>query len=60
MTQPPKLLDHLPERIYFKDVSIIITDSYVHWVRCRVPFDGKCHPVGMVEGKEAAFRQNHV
>ncbi|MBP5987938.1 MAG: integron integrase [Azonexus sp.] len=73
MTQPPKLLDRVRERIRFKHYSIRTEDSYVQWIRRFILFHGKRHPSEMgaveveaflthlaVEGNVAASTQNQA
>ncbi len=73
MTQAPKLLDRVRERIRFKHYSIRTEDSYVQWVRRFILFHGKRHPAEMgaveveaflthlaVEGNVAASTQNQA
>ena len=44
MTQAPKLLDRVRERIRFKHYSLRTEDSYVQWIRRFILFHGKRHP----------------
>lgn len=73
MTQAPKLLDRVRERIRFKHYSIRTEDSYVQWMRRFILFHGKRHPAEMgaveveaflthlaVEGNVAASTQNQA
>ncbi len=73
MTQAPKLLDRVRERIRFKHYSIRTEDSYVQWIKRFVIFHGKRHPAEMgaveveaflthlaVEGNVAASTQNQA
>jgi integrase len=73
MTQAPKLLDRVRERIRFKHYSIRTEDSYVQWIRRFILFHGKRHPSEMgaveveaflthlaVEGNVAASTQNQA
>lgn len=73
MTQAPKLLDRVRERIRFKHYSIRTEDSYVQWIRRFILFHGKRHPAEMgaveveaflthlaVEGNVAASTQNQA
>ncbi len=73
MTQAPKLLDRVRERIRYKHYSIRTEDSYVQWIRRFILFHGKRHPSEMgafeveaflthlaVEGNVAASTQNQA
>jgi len=73
MSQPPKLLDRVRERIRFKHYSLRTEDSYVQWIRRFILFHGKRHPAEMgaveaeaflthlaVEGNVAASTQNQA
>jgi integron integrase len=73
MTQAPKLLDRVRERIRFKHYSIRTEDSYVQWIRRFILFHGKRHPAEMgavevevflthlaVAGNVAASTQNQA
>lgn len=55
MTQPPKLLDRVRERIRFKHYSIRTEDSYVQWIRRFILFHGKRHPAEMGAVEVEAF-----
>ena len=67
----PKLLDRVRDRIRRKGYSIRTDESYVHWIKRYIYFNGKRHPADMgraeveafltslaVEGKVAAATQN--
>ncbi len=73
MSQPPKLLDRVRERIRFKHYSLRTEDSYVQWIKRFILFHGKRHPAEMgaveveaflthlaVEGNVAASTQNQA
>jgi integron integrase len=73
MSQPPKLLDRVRERIRLKHYSIRTEDSYVQWIRRFIVHNGKRHPAEMgaaevesflthlaVEGNVAASTQNQA
>jgi len=55
MTQAPKLLDRVRERIRFKHYSIRTEDSYVQWIRRFILFHGKRHPSEMGAVEVEAF-----
>jgi hypothetical protein len=44
MTQAPKLLDRVRERIRFKHYSLRTGDSYVQWIRRFILSHGKERP----------------
>lgn len=73
VSQPPKLLDRVRERIRYKHYSLRTEESYVQWVKRFVVFHGKRHPSEMgapeveafltslaVEGNVAASTQNQA
>ena len=73
MSQPPRLLDRVRERIRFKHYSLRTEDSYVQWIKRFILFHGKRHPAEMgaveveaflthlaVEGNVAASTQNQA
>jgi integron integrase len=55
MTQAPKLLDRVRERIRFKHYSIRTEDSYVQWIKRFILFHGKRHPSEMGAVEVEAF-----
>jgi integron integrase len=55
MTQAPKLLDRVRERIRFKHYSLRTEDSYVQWIRRFILFHGKRHPSEMGAPEVEAF-----
>jgi len=71
--RPPRLLDHLREKIRLKPYSIRTEEAYAEWVRRFVVFHGRRHPPEMsaaevevffthraVTAKAAASNQNQV
>ena len=55
MSQPPKLLDRVRERIRFKHYSIRTEDAYVQWIRRFIIHHGKRHPAEMGAAEVEAF-----
>jgi hypothetical protein len=55
MTQAPKLLDRVRERIRLKHYSLRTEDSYVQWIRRFILFHGKRHPSEMGAPEVEAF-----
>lgn len=55
MSQPPKLLDRVRERIRFKHYSLRTEDSYVQWIKRFILFHGKRHPAEMGAVEVEAF-----
>ncbi len=73
VSQPPKLLDNVRDKIRLKHYSIRTEQAYVDWVRRFILFHGKRHPKEMgaaeveaflthlaVRGKVAASTQNQA
>ena len=73
MSQLPRFLDRVRERIRFKHYSLRTEDSYVQWIKRFILFHGKRHPAEMgaveveaflthlaVEGNVAASTQNQA
>lgn len=73
MSQQPKLLDRVRERVRFKHYSIRTEDAYVQWVKRFVLYHGRRHPAELgapeveaflthlaVEGKVSASTQNQA
>ncbi len=55
MTEPPKLLDRVRERIRFKHYSVRTEEVYVQWVKRFVLHHGKRHPAQMGAAEVEAF-----
>lgn len=55
MTEPPKLLDRVRERIRLKHYSVRTEEVYVQWVRRFVLHHGKRHPAQMGVAEVEAF-----
>ncbi len=55
VSQPPKLLDQLRDRIRVKHYSIRTEQQYVQWVRRFILFHGKRHPREMGAAEVEAF-----
>lgn len=55
MSQPPKLLDRVRERIRLKHYSIRTEDAYVQWIRRFIIHHGKRHPAEMGAAEVEAF-----
>lgn len=55
MTEPPKLLDRVRERIRLKHYSVRTEEVYVQWVKRFVLHHGKRHPAQMGAAEVEAF-----
>lgn len=55
MSQPPKLLDRVRERIRLKHYSIRTEDAYVQWIKRFIIHHGKRHPAEMGAAEVEAF-----
>jgi integron integrase len=59
MKTPPKLLDHVRQKIRLRHYSIRTEDAYVQWIRRFILFHGKRHPQEMGKAEIEAFL-NHL
>lgn len=55
MSQPPKLLAQLRERLRTKHYSLHTESQYVFWERCFSLFHGKRHPRELGAAEVGAF-----
>ena len=55
VTQPPKLLDQIRNKLRVKHYAIRTEEQYLHWIKRYILFHAKRHPKEMGAAKIEAF-----
>ena len=58
VTQPPKLLDQIRNKLRVKHYAIRTEEQYLHWIKRFILFHGKRHPKDMGAAQIEAFLTN--
>ena len=58
VTQPPKSLDQVRNKLRVKHYAIRTEEQYLHWIKRYILFQGKRHPKDMGAAQIEAFLSN--